>query len=61
MTPAQMEATLAKVDTDVRASIQHTANLRRSSSILDRRWAIDESRCTDQNCASRCSCKARQR
>ncbi|MFD1547051.1 hypothetical protein [Nonomuraea guangzhouensis] len=56
MSPAQMKATLAKVDADVRASIQHTENLRRSSSILDQRWAFDESRCTDSRCSSGCSC-----
>ncbi|MEU7831435.1 hypothetical protein [Nonomuraea sp. NPDC049129] len=62
MTPNQIKATLAKVDADVRASTQHTAALRRDSSSLDRRWAIDESRCTDQNCTNRrCSCKGRSR
>ncbi|MFG1683454.1 hypothetical protein ACGFNP_25020 [Nonomuraea sp. NPDC049269] len=58
MTPAQMAATLDKVSATTRASIQHTESLRRESSILDQRWAFDESRCTDVNCTSRrCSCK----
>jgi hypothetical protein len=60
MTTDQMAATLDKVTATTRASIKHTESLRRDSSILDRRWAIDESRCTDQNCTSaRCSCKRR--
>ena len=62
MTPAQMAARLVEVDQVTRKSIQHTADLRRDPSYDDRAWAIDESRCTDQNCTTRrCSCPRRTR
>lgn len=58
MTPAQMAATLTEVSATTKASIKHTADLRRP----ERTFAIDESRCTDQNCTSRrCSCQRRAR
>ena len=55
MTPAQMKATLAKVDATTRASIEHTANFRPGPT-------FDDSACTDPRCSKpRCSCQRRTR